>query len=313
MPPRGRPPHSDRARPQAGPQHGPHPGPKPVSRRGPSAPGATDRDSAQTAQTQAPAETRKLFRVAGLAAVSSLFAHEPDRVERLFFDERLKPAVGAYCKAMAAARKPYRMVEAEELAKVAGTVLHGGVVALMAPRVLPLFDAEAARQAPEPLLILDGIGNPHNLGAILRTAAFFGLPRVLVSDHPGQALPSEAAYRVAEGGFEWVALERAPALPALLKRLRASHRVFGTALDQSRPTVDAGALAGWRSGGTGQGGAKPPAAKPPAIVLGNEEDGIPPATLAACDAVLTIPGSGRVQSLNVAATAAILIHALAAG
>ncbi|PWC33046.1 RNA methyltransferase [Azospirillum sp. TSO35-2] len=285
MPPRGRPPHPSRARPRTA--------------------------AISAASTPAPeaGDPRKLFRVAGLAAVSALFAHEPERVERLFFDERLKPAVGAFCKAMAAARKPYRMVEGEELAKVAGTVLHGGVVALMTPRTLPLFDTEVARRTPEPLLILDGVGNPHNLGAILRTAAFFGLPRVLVSDHPGQSLPSEAAYRVAEGGFEWVALERAPALPALLKRLRASHRVFGTALDQSRPTVDAGALGGWR----GQAGAKSPAAKPPAVVLGNEEDGIPPATLAACEAVLTIPGSGRVQSLNVAATAAILIHALAGG
>lgn len=281
MPPRGRPPHPSRARSRTAAPAIPSP---------PSAP--------------EPTESRKLFRVAGLSAVSALFTHEPERVERLFFDERLKPAVGAFCKAMAAARKPYRMVEADELAKVAGTVLHGGVVALMAPRTLPLFDTEAARRATEPLLILDGVGNPHNLGAILRTAAFFGLPRVLVSDHPGQALPSEAAYRVAEGGFEWVALERAPALPAVLKRLRASHRVFGTALDQTRPTVDAGALTGWR----GKQGAKPPA-----VVLGNEEDGIPPATLAACEAVLTIPGSGRVQSLNVAATAAILIHALAAG
>lgn len=280
MPPRGRPPQPSRARSRT------------AAHPSPSVP-APDR-----------VDQRKLFRVAGLAAVSALFAHEPERVERLFFDERLKPAVGAYCKAMAAARKPYRMVEADELAKVAGTVLHGGVVALMAPRTLPLFDTEAARRAAEPLLILDGVGNPHNLGAILRTAAFFGLPRVLVSDHPGQALPSEAAYRVAEGGFEWVTLERAPALPAVLKRLRASHRVFGTALDQTRPTVDAGALTGWRG---------KQSVKPPAVVLGNEEDGIPPATLAACEAVLTIPGSGRVQSLNVAATAAILIHALAAG
>ncbi|QCG97284.1 RNA methyltransferase [Azospirillum sp. TSA2s] len=280
MPPRGRPPQPSRARSRTAA----HPSPSvPV-------PDGVDQ--------------RKLFRVAGLAAVSALFTHEPERVERLFFDERLKPAVGAYCKAMAAARKPYRMVEADELAKVAGTVLHGGVVALMAPRTLPLFDTEAARRAAEPLLILDGVGNPHNLGAILRTAAFFGLPRVLVSDHPGQALPSEAAYRVAEGGFEWVTLERAPALPAVLKRLRTSHRVFGTALDQTRPTVDAGALTGWRG---------KQSVKPPAVVLGNEEDGIPPATLAACEAVLTIPGSGRVQSLNVAATAAILIHALAAG
>lgn len=286
MPPRGRPPHPSRSR-----SHHPRPA-------APSAPAAPE-----------PAEQRKLFRVAGLAAVSALFAHEPERVERLFFDERLKPAVGAFCKAMAAARKPYRMVEGEELAKVAGTVLHGGVVALMAPRTIPLFDPEVARRAAEPLLILDGVGNPHNLGAILRTAAFFGLPRVLVSDHPGQALPSEAAYRVAEGGFEWVTLERAPALPALLKRLRTSHRVFGTALDQSRPTVDAGALAGWR----GPASSKMQTAKPPAVILGNEEDGIPPATLAACEAVLTIPGSGRVQSLNVAATAAILIHALTAG
>ncbi|MCM8734735.1 RNA methyltransferase [Azospirillum sp. A1-3] len=280
MPPRGRPPQPSRARSRTAA----HPSPSVP------APDSVDQ--------------RKLFRVAGLAAVSALFAHEPERVERLFFDERLKPAVGAYCKAMAAARKPYRMVEADELAKVAGTVLHGGVVALMAPRTLPLFDTEAARRAAEPLLILDGVGNPHNLGAILRTAAFFGLPRVLVSDHPGQALPSEAAYRVAEGGFEWVTLERAPALPAVLKRLRASHRVFGTALDQTRPTVDADALTGWRG---------KQSVKSPAVVLGNEEDGIPPATLAACEAVLTIPGSGRVQSLNVAATAAILIHALAAG
>ncbi|MNW16548.1 tRNA guanosine-2'-O-methyltransferase [compost metagenome] len=51
--------------------------------------------------------------------------------------------------------------------------------------------------------------------------------------------------------------------------------------------------------------------RPAAVVLGNEEDGLPPATLAACEDILTLPGTGRIQSLNVAATAAILIHALA--
>jgi len=48
--------------------------------------------------------------------------------------------------------------------------------------------------------------------------------------------------------------------------------------------------------------------KPVALILGNEEKGLDPATLAACDEVVTIPGSGRVQSLNVAAAAAILIY-----
>ena len=49
---------------------------------------------------------------------------------------------------------------------------------------------------------------------------------------------------------------------------------------------------------------------PVALVVGNEETGLDPATIAACDEVMTIPGSGRVQSLNVAAAAAILIYTL---
>src|SRR5262249_49922314 len=61
----------------------------------------------------------------------------------------------------------------------------------------------------QPLLILDGVSNPHNLGAIARTAAFFGLPRMVLSDHPAQALPSDASYRVSEGGLEHLELHRA--------------------------------------------------------------------------------------------------------
>lgn len=275
--------------------------PKPATPRG-RTPAPSRARKAPPQQSVAPREDapKKLFRVAGLSAVSALFEHDGACVERLFFDERLKPHVGGFCKALAAARKPYRMVDAEELAKVAGTVLHGGVVALIAPRPVPAFDAEAAKRWAadgQPLLILDGVGNPHNLGAILRTAAFFGLPRVVVSDHPGQALPSEAAYRVAEGGFEWVELYQAAGLPVALKRLRGTHRVVGTALGKGRAVTDVATLA--RSD------------KPVAVVLGNEEDGIPPATLAACEEILTIPGTGRIQSLNVAATAAVLIHALA--
>ncbi|WP_207457278.1 RNA methyltransferase [Azospirillum sp. SYSU D00513] len=285
-PPRGRTPAPSRARK---PDHAPG--------RPPARPGAGPGSHAGGE------EPRKLFRVAGLPAVSALFEHEPARVERLFFEERFKPQAGAFCKALAAARKPYRMVDAEELSKVAGTVLHGGIVALIAPRPVPAFDTEAARrwaaEDGQPLLILDGVGNPHNLGAILRTAAFFGLRRLVVSGHPGQALPSEAAYRVAEGGFEWVELYQATDLPLALKRLRGTYRTVGTALGQGRQVTDVAGLA--------------KGAKPAAVILGNEEEGIPAATLAACEEIVTIPGSGLVQSLNVAATAAIIIHALAAG
>lgn len=238
-------------------------------------------------------------KVAGLPAVQALFARDPDRVLRLFFDDRLKPEATEFCKILAAARKPYRLVGTEELGKIAGTPMHGGILAVTRAKPVMEFDAEQAKtwsQDGRPLLILDGVGNPHNLGAIVRTMAFFGLDRLLVSDHPGQALPSEAAYRVAEGGLEWVQVIRVHDLAAELKRLRPFYRVVATALGAHRP------LAQVLSKGD----------RPLAVVLGNEEVGLPAATLAACDDIATLPGSGRVQSLNVAATAAILIHLLSA-
>jgi TrmH RNA methyltransferase len=241
-------------------------------------------------------KARTLLRIAGLPAVSALFATAPERVERLFFDARAKPLLGAFCATLARARKPYRLVEADELERVAGTVLHGGVVAVAQPRPVPILDVAAAAswaRDGHPLLLLDGIGNPHNLGAIARSVAFFGLPRLILSDHPEQAGPSDAAYRVAEGGLEHVALYRTPRFASVLKELRRFYRVIGTA------AAEGGPLDTLRAGD-----------RPIALVLGNEEQGLPGATLAACEEIVTIRGAGRVESLNVSASAAILIHAL---
>src|SRR5689334_6078770 len=155
------------------------------------------------------AKPTKLLRVAGLPAVKALFAKAPHRVERLFFDQRMRAEVSDFCAELARTRKPYRLVPSEELERVAGSVMHGGIVALAQPQPVPILDlAKAADWArgSEPLLLLDGIGNPNNLGAIVRTVAFFGLPRIVLSDHPAQAGPSHASYRVAEGGLEYVEL-----------------------------------------------------------------------------------------------------------
>ena len=237
------------------------------------------------------------LRVAGLAAVSALFQQAPERVERLFFLPDMGRAVGRFCQALGRAHKPYRQVGAEELARIAGTAMHGGVVAFAKPRpVIPFDPAEASTWASAvPLLVvLDGIGNPHNLGAIARTAAFLGIDRLVISDDPAQAGLSDAAYRVAEGGLEFVQILRAGALSSSLQQLKPAYRVIGTALGRGRKPE---AL---------------PRDRAIALVLGNEERGLSPATLQACDEVVTIPGSGWVQSLNVAATAGILMHALRA-
>ena len=241
-----------------------------------------------------PPHSRQLLRVCGLAAVAALFERDPRRVERLFFEDRVKGEVGSFCRTLARARKPYRQVDKAELARVAGTALHGGVVAIATPQRLADFDRNAARiwaKSGKPLLVLDGIGNPHNLGAIARNAAFFGLERLVLADRPDQALPSDASYRIAEGGLEHLDLHRAP-IPAALFELRPAYRVVGTALGYG-PVPD-----------------RLESELPVALILGNEETGLDPPTIAACDQVWSIPGSGRVQSLNVAAAAAILLYLL---
>ena len=242
---------------------------------------------------------RELARICGLAAVRAVFECDPDRVERLFFEPRLRAEARGFCAILARARRPFREVQAAELARVAGTPLHGGIAAIARPRPLGQFDAAAAKgwaRDGKLLLILDGVGNPHNLGAIARTAAFFGVERMLLADRPDQAMPSDASYRVAEGGLEDVTLYKTPLAPALAA-LRPFFRIVGTGPDGSGPGSPARPAERRRD-------------QPIALILGNEESGLDPTTRASCDEVVTIPGSGQVQSLNVAAAAAILIYLL---
>jgi TrmH RNA methyltransferase len=241
-------------------------------------------------------EVEKVVRIAGLPAVEALFKRAPERALRLFYEDRMVPKVGDFCAWLAGLRRPYRLVDADELAKIAGTVLHGGIVAIAEPKIIRAFDLEEALNwavLGEPLAILDGIGNPHNLGAIARTLAFFGFRRLVISDHPAQASLSDAAYRIAEGGLEFLEVYRVTQLPRTLEQLGRHFRIVGTALGRGKPLEALGNDH-----------------RPAALVLGNEEDGLGRATLSMCELVVTVPGVGTVQSLNVSATAAILAYAL---
>jgi TrmH RNA methyltransferase len=204
------------------------------------------------------------------------------------------------CRVLAASKRIYRCVEPAELEKVAGTVHHGGIVAVVDQKgPAPVAPGESAAWAKrsEPLLVLDRIGNAHNLGAIARTAAFFGVPRIVIADDPASARPNDAAFRVSEGGLESVEVRTARSLPAFLRELAAcGFAVLGASTHggQSGKPKHPGKF-GRTSPGT------------VAIVLGNEEHGLSPEVSAACTQLVTIPGSGTVESLNVSAAAAVLI------
>ncbi len=243
----------------------------------------------------------KELNLCGLVAVRSRFERDPTSIKRLFFDEPTGRKVGAICKALAAARKVYRCVPPLELEKIAGSIHHGGIVAVIEAPKLRAPDSQvvakwAAQRAP--LVLLDRIGNAHNLGAIARTAAFFGVEHIVIPAHPQAALPGEAAFRVSEGGLERVQVWRTPDLAKLIRELAAvGYDVAGAAARGGKPVVLA------------EGGVR----KPVAVVLGNEEHGLAADVETACTRLVTIPGSGRVESLNVSVAGAVLIYALMAG
>jgi len=240
--------------------------------------------------------------VCGFKAVAAAFARRPQCVQRLFFDAATAPKTGEFCKWLAAERRIYRQVPPEELERIAGTIHHGGIVAATErpPLRAPRFGEFAEWQrAGDPLLILDRIGNPHNLGAIARSAAFFGVPRLMIARHPQQAQPTDAAYRVAEGGLEHVQIFEVTSLPLIVKQLRERFLVVGAAV----------------RGGKNLDTARPPRApgRPVALLLGNEETGLDPKLQSLCELFVRIPGGGAVESLNVSAAAAILLHWMSIG
>lgn len=230
--------------------------------------------------------------ICGANAVTAVFSRRPDDVLRLFYTDDQKLTAGPYCTLLAKTRRPYRMMDADDLAKVAGTVHHGGIVAVAKPRSVPILDKEKPPRV-KLLLVLDGIGNPHNLGAIARSAAFFGVRAMLIGEGLGHALPSDAAFRVSEGGLEHLDIYRTRDLPAALAAMEPYYRTVAASLDaEALPLVDL------------------PRDRPVALVLGNEERGVSVQVLAACRRRVRIPARGPVQSLNVAQAAAVLLHAL---
>lgn len=234
---------------------------------------------------------RDEVRVYGLNAVRAVLARRPDAIRKVYLAEARIPALQPLLKWCVAHRVGYRVVEDGDLQKLAASSHHEGVV------------ADVLREAPQPLsswlrdlpagpacaLWLDGVGNPHNFGAILRSAAHFGIAAILLPKESTLAL-SGAAGRVAEGGAEAVPLVRLGRADNSLAQLRGAG--FGLAA-----TLVSGGDDLFRS------------ALPQRLVyvMGAEGEGMDRVFADACDLRLSIPGSGAVESLNVASATAVLL------
>ncbi|HVJ63602.1 MAG TPA: TrmH family RNA methyltransferase [Tahibacter sp.] len=232
-------------------------------------------------------------RLFGINACLAAFASRPDDLRKVYLTEpriSLMKAVLAWCVKQ---RIGYRLVGDADLAKLTGSQHHEGVCFETRRRPLLSLADLLADQPPAPaaslLIVFDGVGNPHNFGAVLRSAANFGAGGVILTADAGLSL-SGAAYRVAEGGAEAVPLAK----PQYGENLVAMLRDAGYSVAATVPTGGESIYA-------------KPLPQRLALVFGAEGSGMSDTLITAADRRLTIPGTGNVESLNIAASAAVIL------
>lgn len=216
------------------------------------------------------------------------------KILELLLADDLEPAVQSELTELAdQTDTPCRLETRVRLTQLSSTGEHQGCLARMTPFPYASLEEVLEKLSPVPFLVLlDRLQDPHNFGAIIRSAEIMNADAVLVGTSHQSPVNSQVA-RASTGAVNWLPLAEVEDFPALFQRVKAaSLQVVGASekaesplftLDLTRPTV---------------------------LIIGNEGTGIRPEFLAECDALACIPQAGRVQSLNAAVSAGILFYEL---
>jgi TrmH RNA methyltransferase len=258
--------------------------------------------------------------VCGFNAVLALGDRHPEKIRRLFLREDRLPPFTRVCKNLAEWKRPYKICGDEELERICKSPRHQGVAAMIeTPEPAGLAEEDLYRWAAAGTagLVLHDVGNDHNLGAMVRAAAFFDCPLIILSEGDREARLSTSAYRVAEGGMEYVEFRRVRNAAAFIKaasryiitigtdpRARLRIRDIGGLIQDRGKLLKVPPAAGDSAPAAQRAGSRPGIA----LVLGNEETGLPREIKENCSALIRIPGTGHIESLNVAQAAALFLH-----
>lgn len=229
----------------------------------------------------------------GLHTVRELLQRAPERILELWALAGREDARMAEVLELAASQGiKSQPVRRETLDGMAGGGVHQGVVVRLAPAAAldenDLHELLDRLAEPPLLLVLDGVQDPHNLGACLRTADAAGVHAVIVPKDRAVGL-SPAARKAAAGAAETVPLVQVVNLARCLRALK------------ERGIWLAGAQAGGQSALTAD------LSGPLALVLGAEGAGLRRLTREHCDLLLSLPMKGAVESLNVSVAAGVML------
>lgn len=242
-------------------------------------------------------KSKKELAVCGLEAVKALCEKNPSKVKRLYFTSEIMKIFGDACRELSKRKAPYNVVEEADLEKLCGSVHHQGVVAMIDEFTLEPLSSKIVDEwlhKKEDAVLLDRIGNANNFGAIVRSAAFFGIKNIVIPMDEMQSTVTTSSYRVAQGGMEVVKVYSVKSEESFLKSISGKMLKIGTDLKATKSCFDLRKLREKN--------------KPFLIILGNEEKGISEKVRKQCDETIIIKGSGNVESLNVAQAASIIFY-----
>lgn len=232
--------------------------------------------------------------VVGVHAVLAVLRRNPTHIEGVWLKSGREDARLAEVEREArASMVPVYRVEREVLEQMSGDTRHQGVVAqlrIAEPKQDQDFDDFLESLSPKALLlVLDGVQDPHNFGACLRSAEAAGVHGVLVPRDNSAPL-SAVARKAASGAAEAVPLFRVPNLARALRSLKERNVWVIGATHDADQTLYQTDLAG-----------------PTALVLGGEGKGLRRLTREHCDLLVRIPMAGDVASLNVSVATGICL------
>lgn len=231
----------------------------------------------------------------GLRAVNAVLVVRPHDAIELLFDPRAERDLTPVVEQARAKGVRVTRSNEQELRSITSTHNHEGIALFVAPRRwTPAKDlVHLLGNGRGTAIALDRVRNAYNIGAILRSAAFFGIDAVLFGSRAPEPDLPEDAVRVAEGGAEHLALSRTTDLAKTLEQLRESGvQIVGAESDGATSAI------GFSF------------APKSVLVFGHERDGISRRVRAQCDAIVAIRGSGAIESLNVAIAASLMISEL---
>jgi TrmH RNA methyltransferase len=248
-------------------------------------------------RTSAPRPSEATELVHGLRAGLAVLARRRDDIQRVLYARTVRREVEELVRWAASRRVECAEAGQREIDRLAESTHHEGLLVACRPRRWASIEdvADILVRSQGTAVALERVRNPYNVGAILRSAAFFGVDAAVLgapAPHPG--LPP-VAVRVAEGGAEQILLARTTDLAETVARLRARGvQVIGAEATGAVSVF----VCSWR--------------RPTMLVVGHEREGLGARVRARCDAIVSIPGSGRVQSLNVSVAAGVFISEMLA-